>query len=137
MCSLLICGAADRSRGVLLAACLALAGLLGGCGSRDLGPEEPLTPPPPAVPTRGAPVDAAAAHILDAAPAGARLDYRLPDGRTAVFSLGAVYQSGLQAPCRLGKTRAAGSQSGSPAAYPFCRYGAQWYAMPPVVVSGF
>lgn len=89
------------------------------------------------MPARGSPVDAAAGQILESAPTGARFDYRLPNGRTAVFTLGAVYESGLQAACRLGKTRAAGSPSGSPASYPFCRYGAQWYAMPPVVVSGY
>jgi hypothetical protein len=101
---------------------------------RDAEAEAP-SPAGPPVPTRGVPVPAAAGRVLDSAPDGGRLDYQLPDGRPAAFVLGGVFQSGLQVPCRIGRLGGSGGEvSGT---YAFCRQGDQWYAMPPVVVSGF
>jgi hypothetical protein len=91
----------------------------------------------PPVAIRGVPVPAAAGRVLDSAPTGGRLDYQLPDGRPAAFVLGGVFQSGLQVPCRVGRLGPGGSGGNVPGTYAFCRQGDQWYAMPPVVLSGF
>ena len=87
--------------------------------------------------TRGVPVPAAAARVLDSAPVGGRLDYQPPDGRPAAVVLGGVFESGLQVPCRIGRVGPGGSGLNLPSSYAFCREGSQWYVMPPVVVSGF
>jgi hypothetical protein len=124
-----------------MAACVTVTVMLGGCGmARDYmglearagAPAREAGPPSPA---RGSPVPPAAAQILDSAPAGGRLDYHLADGRRATFVLGASYQSGWQVPCRIGRVKA--DASNGPTAYAFCHQGDQWYAMTPVVVSGY
>ena len=93
--------------------------------------------PSPSVPARGSPVTVAAAQMLDSAPTGGRLDYRLADGRPAAFVLGPLYQSGWEVPCRIGRVGVGASRGGGPTAYAFCRQGNLWYEMTPVVVSGF
>jgi hypothetical protein len=124
-------------------AVVVVAASLGGCASaRDLFGFKAAADPAaatarPPILARGTPVPAAAADVLANAPAGGQFDYRLPDGRSVLLVLGAIYQSGLQVPCRIGRTSRAGGPGDGSAAYPFCRDGNQWYAMPPVVVSGF
>jgi hypothetical protein len=114
--------------------------VLGGCGSRyafmpaDAG--APAAPAVPAVESRGTPVPPQAVQVLESAPAGARLDYRQPNGAPVVAILGEMYQSGLQVPCRMGRSGGGSGRGDSPQAFVFCRHGNQWYAMPPVVISG-
>jgi hypothetical protein len=126
-----------------MVACLMVTVMLGGCQSaHDFlgldGRAGTVAPQPgPSVADRGSPVAADAAQVLDSAPPGARLDFRRPDGRPAAVVLGGVHQSGLQVPCRIGRAGAGTGRGDGPAAYAFCRQGEQWYAMPPVVVSGY
>jgi hypothetical protein len=112
--------------------------VLGGCGSHhafweaEAGPGVPAAPAVPAVVSRGSPLPPPVAQVLEHAPTGARLDYRQPNGAPVAVVLGAPYQSGLQVPCRMGRP-GGGYQA---EALVFCRQGNEWYAMPPVVVSG-
>lgn len=86
--------------------------------------------------SRARPVPAPAAATLEGGPSGARLDY-VTNGRSVSFTLGPIYQSGLQTSCRIGRARTGGGHGDAPTAYAFCRDGKQWYEMPPVVVSGY
>jgi hypothetical protein len=86
--------------------------------------------------SRARPVAAPVAAALDSSPNGARLDYAV-SGRPVSFTLGSVYQSGLQVPCRIGRLNGGGGRSDTPTTYAFCRDGNQWYEMPPVVISGY
>lgn len=111
---------------------------LGGCATgyrlwaTDADAAASTGPSVPAVASRGAPVPPPAAAVLEHAPAGARLAYRSPDGVPIDLILGPTYQSGLQVPCRMGRP-GIGSDRG---AHVFCLQDNQWYAMPPVVISG-
>ncbi len=140
--SLALCRAASKSRVLHAAACITVMFALGGCGmtgefwTTDAGAAGAAAMPIPAVATRGSPVPPPAAQVLESAPAGARLDYQSPNGGAAVLVLGATYQSGLQLPCRIGRSGIGGGRGAAPGTYVFCRQDNRWYAMPPVVVSG-
>jgi hypothetical protein len=112
--------------------------LLVGCGARDSYPSEATAPtgPAPSVATRGSPVPPDTAQLLNSAPAGARVNYRLSDGRGLSLALGPVYDSGMKVPCRLGRAGSGEPGSGNPTVYAFCRDGNQWYQTTPVVISG-
>ena len=118
-----------------MTACLTVMFVLSGCGSHyEFWASEASNGAPaiPAVVSRGSPLPPPTAQVLGQAPIGARLDYRQPNGAPVLLVLGAPYQSGLQVPCRIG--RPGGGYR--PQVFVFCRQGDEWYAMPPVVVSG-
>jgi hypothetical protein len=114
---------------------LTVAFALGGCagpaviGALPSGPSAPVA-------TDAAPVDSSLARTLETATAGTTFGYRLVDGGEGSFVLGPLYQSGRGVPCRVGRLSPAEIAGVSLNTYPFCRFGDQWYAMRPVVVSG-
>ena len=127
------------TRGVSMVACLVVIIMLGGCGTTRTEAKTTASPPAPGVDqdvlTRGSPVPPAAAEVLSRTPAGGRFDYLAGDQRRTAFILGTEFQSGLQVPCRLGRVDPI--LGDGPTTYAFCRKGDRWYAMPPVVVSGY
>jgi hypothetical protein len=128
----------ERRRGHLRlrAAAIALVLALGGCAGPAVIGGLPGAALPP-VATDGAPVDPALGQTLATAGAGATFSYRLAGGGAGVFVLGPLYQSGRGVPCRIGRLSPAEVAGVNLNAYPFCRFGDQWYAMRPVVVSGY
>jgi hypothetical protein len=115
---------------------LSLAAALGGCAAPAVIGGLPGAALPPA-PIDGAPVDPALGQTLSTAGAGATFRYRLAGGDEGYFVLGPLYESGRGVPCRLGRLSPAEIASASLNSYPFCRFGDQWYAMRPVVISGY
>jgi len=75
--------------------------------------------------------------VLAAGTAGQRLLYRLVQGGDAWLVLGPIFYSSRGVPCRIGRVTLTETGSAGPTSYPFCQIGAQWYAMKPVVVSGY
>lgn len=127
---------ARRRHPCAAASLLSLAAALGGCAGPAVIGGLPGAPLPPA-PVDGEPVDSALGQTLSTAGVGATLRYRLAGGGEAYFVLGPLYQSGRGVPCRLGRLSPAEIASSSLNSYPFCRFGDQWYAMLPVVISGY
>lgn len=119
-----------------MTACFTVMVVLGACGAHhgEVVDVTPAVPAVPAVPSRGNPLPPPAAQVLEHSPAGARLDYARPNGLPVAVILGPMYQSGLQVPCRIGRPGIGGGARTD--AFVFCRQGTEWYAMPPVVVSG-
>jgi hypothetical protein len=114
---------------------LSLALALAGCaGPAVIGPLPGWSLP---APTDATPVDPAQAQTLENAGAGASFRYPLARGGDGYLVLGPLYQSGRGVPCRLGRLGPSGIVSTTLNTYPFCRFGNQWYAMRPVVVSGY
>jgi hypothetical protein len=129
-------GAAPVRRRLAAAASLLLAVACGGCGTPAvIGELEPGGPPPET--TDSTAVGPEVARILEGGSAGQSLRYRLVNGSEAIFVLGPIYQSSRGLPCRIGHVSPAEAGNASPTSYPFCRIGNQWYAMKPVVVSGY
>jgi hypothetical protein len=87
--------------------------------------------------TDGSLVDSGLAPTLQNAVAGTTFDYRPVQGGEELLVLGPLYQSARGVPCRLGRLSPADFGSVSLNSYPFCRFGNDWYAMRPVVVSGY
>lgn len=115
---------------------LLLAAVVGGCAHNlVVGPPLPGEIPPATADST--PVDAGLTRVLDSGTAGERIRYRLVDGREAWFALGPVYQSSRGVPCRIGRVSPAEAGTANPTSYPFCRIENQWYAMRPVVISGY
>lgn len=96
---------------------------------------------PPAQPTPATTdatvIDAGLSHSLETAPAGTPIVYRLANGAVGSLVIGPLYHSGRGVPCRLGRSYQPSLGSAVPTSYPFCRIGSQWYAMKPVVISGY
>jgi hypothetical protein len=117
-------------------ASLSLALALGGCaGPAVIGTVSTGGPAPAS--TDAVPVDAALAQSLETAANGARVYYRLADGSEGVLIIGQLYPSGRGLPCRLGRVNSPEPGPTVPSSYPFCRIGNQWFAMRPVVISGY
>lgn len=118
---------------------LALATMTAGCGGQDFSADTTAAPagPPVSVSTRGVAVPPDIAQALSGAPAGARINYRLPDGRMLSLALGPSYESGLAVPCRIGRAAPGEEGGASPGGYAFCNSGSQWYQMNPVLMSGY
>jgi hypothetical protein len=115
---------------------LALAAALGGCAGPAVIGGLPAPPLPPAA-TDGSPVDPALGQTLSTAGAGATFRYQVAGGGEGYFVLGPLYQSGRGVPCRIGRLSSAEIAGVTLNSYPFCRFGDQWYAMRPVVISGY
>jgi hypothetical protein len=115
---------------------LAVVILVGGCSNLP-GPQITLPAPPPgAAPQDATPVDEGLARILEHG-GGERLQYRTAEGRSVSLALGPIYASARGAPCRLGRSDRIEPGVLAPTSYPFCRIDNRWYAMRPVVVSGY
>jgi hypothetical protein len=115
---------------------LVLALALAGCaGPAVLGTVSTGAPAPPT--TDASPVDSAIAQSLETAPDGSRISYQPADGLGGSMVIGPLYQSGRGIPCRLGRAGPPATGYPVPTSYPFCRIGGQWYAMKPVVISGY
>ena len=110
--------------------------VVGGCaapayvGTLPTGSSAPVA-------TDGAPVDSGLAPTLEHAAAGATITYRPVQGGEERLVLGPLYQSARGVPCRLGRLSLAEVGGVTLNSYPFCRFGNEWYAMRPVVVSGY
>lgn len=123
-------------RRLAAAASLLLSIACAGCGTPAvIGDTTPGEPPP--VTTDTTPVGPEVAGILDGRTGGPELRYRLVNGIVARLELGPIYQSSRGPLCRIGHVSPAEAGNASPTGYPFCRIGNQWYAMRPVVVSGY
>ncbi len=119
-----------------VAASLSVALALGGCAEPAvIGTVSTGAPAPSS--TDAVPVDPALAQSLETAANGARVYYRLADGSEGVLIIGPLYPSGRGLPCRLGRVNPPEPGSTVPSSYPFCRIGNQWFAMRPVVISGY
>jgi hypothetical protein len=117
-------------------ASLMLAVACGGCGTPAVIGQPEVGGPAPET-TDSTAVAPEVARILEAGIAGQGLPYRLVNGSPATFVLGPIYQSSRGLPCRIGRVSPGEAANASPTSYPFCRIGTQWYAMKPVVVSGY
>jgi hypothetical protein len=122
----------SRAAAPSLALGLALAGCAGPAvlGTVSTGVPAPAT-------TDASPVDSAGAQNLETAPDGSRINYRPAGGFGDSLVIGPLYQSGRGVPCRLGRAGPPATGYPVPTSYPFCRIGGQWYAMKPVVISGY
>jgi hypothetical protein len=115
---------------------LSIALGVGGCASAPamIGTVSGVAAP---ATTDATAVDPGLAQSLETAPSGARIIYRLPDGFERALVIGPLYQSGRGVPCRLGRAGPPLFGASVPTTYPFCRIDNQWYAMKPVVISGY
>ena len=110
--------------------------VVGGCaapayvGTLPTGSSAPVT-------TDSSLIDSGLAQTLQNAAAGETLRYRLVEGSEEMLVLGPLYQSARGVPCRLGRLGPAEVGGATVNSYPFCRFGNDWYAMRPVVVSGY
>jgi hypothetical protein len=115
---------------------LVFAIALGGCAAPAVIGTVSTGSPSPAT-TDATPVDPVLARSLEAAADGARIRHQLVNGVEGSLVIGPIYQSGRGVPCRLGRASPAEAGAATPISYPFCRIGNQWYAMKPVVISGY
>jgi hypothetical protein len=124
-------------RRLAAAASLLLVIAVGGCGAPAVIGHPWMGESPPPMATDGISVPPDLAQILQAGTPGQRLRYRLVQGGEAWFVLGPIFYSSRGVPCRIGRVSLPGAGNASPTSYPFCQIGEQWYAMKPVVVSGY
>lgn len=104
---------------------LAALALLAGCSEDLLGA---ISGPAANAPAVGLRVDPALSATLSSDAATAT--YKASDGHDVTLTLGAPYASARGQTCRVGRAE------GDRMAYGFCRSGADWFAVPPAVVSG-